>query len=311
MPPKSPSNQESVTQEAPPIPDDAVVETDKALSVPEPDSDKDKTPAAAEPKEGEGTKSPESATGDKKPRRDRSSERRIKGLLKTNSDQERAINQTLDKLDQANQKIAELEKQLSAKPEPQLDDYASPKDYAKAYAQWVNDSSAPPKTPEPSLKQPTPKAEDLPDQITPEDQQAFTARGQEKLGDDFLKAMDMKDVAISPVMGRYVMDSDTGPELYVHLTENPDLAKEIYFLSPTDAIKELIEIEKELAAEGADQGEKDMNAVDKQISKAPPAPTDTDFTSAPASGKSLDEMTMEEYSNYRHKEMARDRGKLN
>lgn len=226
------------------------------------------------------------------------------------------------------QRIAALEAQVSAltkatpkAPEPQLSDYKSPKEYAKAYAKWDHEAPQPAAKPPENRTPPQPSATPpAPQALVDSELMDFHKRGQEKLGDEFAEAQTSQGTPVNQTMGEYVMDAELGPEIYVHLVNNPDEARRIYDASGPRAIKAL----DALAARAA-KGDLDVGAGDGELkidppkeggaqkkkagTKAPP-PADT----SPEGGQSLtpdpENESMDAYASRRRKEEARRQGHI-
>jgi hypothetical protein len=204
----------------------------------------DEDSAARTPKEGDDPNSQHS-------RRDRHAEKRIRKLtrrLAAERDRNTANDRRIQSLEQ---QIDEIKKAPAAStaPEPELKDFKSPQEYAKAYAKWEGAKAGgkPPKAADddsterqpPAKRKEPPPREVVADQ---EDVKAFSQRGKKKLGDEFLDAMESaaaKEFAVSKVMGDFILEHELGPEIFVYLADNPELSRRIYDKSETFAVKEL------------------------------------------------------------------------
>jgi hypothetical protein len=72
---------------------------------------------------------------------------------------------------------------------------------------------------------------------------------------------------VSEAMGEAIMDTEEGPAILYYLGKNPDVAMQLYKLSPVQAGREIARIEDRIVAER-------KKAAEKPVSKAPaPAPT--------------------------------------
>lgn len=227
----------------------------------------------------------------RKPHRDRPAERRISKLTR--------------QLDASNSENADLKGRIEAlenaapapkvKPEPKLQDFKTPREYADAVAAWVVESK-------PASKPKTKPAKPTANTQHAEDLKKFAADGNERIGEKFQAAFTDKTLAINQVMGEFLFDSDLGPEIMVHLHEHQDLARQIWFDSNEEATKRLEALETELEGdpppsdEIADDGkpaEQQRGADGKFVkddkkpesepkpktgtkSSAPPAPSDSD-----------------------------------
>lgn len=320
-----------VTEETPRAPDEHVVTSDANFN-------SDASPAipaqSAATDESEGPITSESDTGKAKAppaKRNRPAERRIRKLTDKLSAAEArdATNAT---------RIAELEGQVTSltdatpKPkEPKLNDFANPREYAKAYSKWEAGTEEP--APKPTRRAaPKPKADDPPPAATtprPDKEiLSFQERGKKKLGDEFIEALGEK-TAVNQLMGEYMLDHDVGPEIYVHLANNPEEARKIYDSSVPRQIKAM----DALAARGAKKGGLDVGEEGElQVAPAPANPADDDYqeidheppkvTRAPEPPKDTkvegdsappvnpENESMEDYAARRAKEEARRNGAL-
>jgi hypothetical protein len=140
-------------------------------------------------------------------------------------------------------RVAELEKKVeelsagkpSKAPEPQLSDFKTPQEYAKAYASWETK-----KTPKKSApaKPAAPPAATKPDPEIKE----FVERGKSMLGDEFQESLTV-NFGVNQTMAEFMFDSDVGPALYVHLANNPEEAAKICNSSTIRATKILNDLE--------------------------------------------------------------------
>ena len=254
----------------------------------------------------------------RKPHRDRPAERRISKLTR--------------QLDASNSENADLKGRIealeanqdkpAAKPEPQLRDFKTPREYADAVAAWVTDSKPAPK--------PKPKTPAKPTANTrhAEDLKKFAAEGKERIGDKFQAAFTDNDLGINQVMGEFMLDSDVGPEVMVYLHEHQDEARQIWF-DKADAANERLEaIEAKVSGEPATTTD-DVPGDDKPArnpdgtfakaepdpepkpttgtkSSAPPAPSDSE-KGVTIPDTNLEQAPMDDYANSRRKSY-RDRG---
>ena len=293
------------------------VETEETIRPPEKSVITDDTqpgglaeiPAAAS--DPAGSNDDDSATSDDtpKPRRKRSgraSERKLRKLERQLGDSERTntANQT---------RIAELEAKVETlanpKPsEPKFEDFDTPQAYGKAFAKW--EGAPAPKAPDP------PKAAASPDTTPPptappdKEMQAFRKAGAEKYGDQFTEALADETVAISPVMGDFILDSDIGPDVYLHLADNPDLAREIANKSPHSAVKRLEAIEQQAKAGKLDLDDGGLRDIEVETgeppvaTKAPEPPKDQDDRGTVTIKADPENESMDEYAARRRKEQA-------
>lgn len=311
------------TQETPRPPDENVVTSDIAADVTKPGADDlTATPAAAADKDGP-TDSPPAGEKPKPtpPKRNRSAERRIKRLSSKLSDAEAKDAENSREIQELRDQVERLENATPKAKEPMLQDFANPREYAKAYAKWeAADSDTP--APKPRGKTPKPKADPPPAhrQTTPDKEIiAFQDRGKAKLGDEFLEALQEK-TAVNQLMGEFMLDHDLGPELYVHLANNPTEARKIYDSSSPRAIKAMEALAKKAADgqldDGADDQGDDLGDQDDadtppaQRTKAPDPPTDTKPEGGVDTPVNPETESMDDYADRRRKEEARKAGAL-
>ncbi len=151
--------------------------------------------------------------------------------------------------------LTELKSKVPAPSKPRLTDFKDEEEFAEAYASWKAESESPP--PE------TPKR--VPEPVVPpattEEIEEFRTTGVEKFGDEFLEAFGNKELPISAEMGRYLVDSEMGADVYVYLAKNEDVAKEIFQEGPLEAGRLLAKVEA------------DLESGRKKPSKAPKAKT--------------------------------------
>ncbi len=229
--------------------DEHVVTSDSPENVITPsDGDQSASPAAPPPG-GQKPAAPAAADTENEPRRDRKAERRISKLTKQ-------IGELSDARADDRQQIETLTGQINdltaasaaASPEPQLVDFANPQEYAKAYGNWST-SSAPkpgadpkpaavPAARDPNANAPNPSPAAAPDPEV----KAFQTLGQERYGDEFIEALEIKGTAVDVDMGEFLMDSEFGPEIYIHLANNQEEAKKIYDSGAFRKVKALEEL---------------------------------------------------------------------
>ncbi|MGI9251130.1 MAG: hypothetical protein ACR2PR_08030 [Pseudohongiellaceae bacterium] len=235
-------------------PADEHVTTSDAPSETSQAADDTQTPAASDAKSDQTTDT--TATSDDKgkkaqpAKKDTRSERRIKQLNTTVGElrtRDAANTQTISKM-QA--QIDRLEAGQNAAPEPELKDFDDPKAYAKAYTKWEADqkpaaSDDTVSRPGDEARDPTKHASDDSAQLglVDDEVKSFRERGAEKLGDEFQEALESDGVAVDQNMGEFMMDSDFGPEIYVHLANNPDESKKIFDSSARRQMSALEDLE--------------------------------------------------------------------
>jgi hypothetical protein len=315
------------SQEIPRAPDEHVVTTD---SIADPLGSKGdaeaKPPAPAAAPQGDAN-SPDSATGtadnqatDRQ--RKRSNASRLRKLAdKLSAAEAREASQA--------QRIRDLEDQVTSikeatpKPkEPMLQDFKSPAEYARAYAKWESSTKARPApapraTPAPAVAPPqAPSQEQAPAQPSKE-LADFHQRGKAKLGDQFVEALTEK-TWVNQMAAEYILDSDFGPEIYVHLANHLDEAKTIFDYSPVRANKALAALEAKAKAgtldlddgdepDDKDQGKEEAAPKGQARTKAPPPPNDIRPAGSSPSPDPNSE-SMDDYANRRRKEELRRRG---
>ncbi len=314
------------TEDALRPPDQSVVTSDSPTGT-EPPGDDSGKPAAAADSGGSNDQTP--APGDKqaaKPKRDRSSERRIKKLSQrlgaaddTTKAQARRIAELEDTVNTLKASTPKVE-------EPRLKDFDTPQAYAKAYSKWTKADQPAPAAP----GKPTAPAKSAPDpQIEDTEVADFTKRGKEKLGDEFVEASQDKDNAVNAVMGEYMLDHDLGPEIYVHLSNNHKEARKIFDMVPHKAVKALDGLAAKAEKGELDVGEGGMKVADPPDTgdsdidpkktpagsggsrpgetKAPKPPSGTKGGSATPE-KSAEDEDMDEYAARRQRETRRAQG---
>lgn len=329
------------TEEAPRPPDEHVVTSDidfKAESAPGPreanSAEQDAagtvtTDDASGPTDGDSS----DATAPKKPtakRRNRSAERRIKTLSSKLSEAEAREAENARKIAELEETVNSLKTATPKAKEPMLQDFANPREYAKAYAKWEEgQADEPPRRRTPAKRQPTP-LDDAPPPAAPKDDAiiGFRERGKEKLGDDFLEALEVPGTAVNQVMGEFMIDSDVGPELYVHLADNQEEAKKIYDMPAHKAIAalqrlattarkgELIDAEGTLSTESSDtqvdtvlDNDDKAERIQTQVgTKAPEPPSNTKPEGDAELPANPESESMDAYAARRRKEEARKRG---
>ena len=318
-----------VTEETPRAPDEHVVTSDANFN-----SDAspavDASSAATDDSEGPITSDSDSGKPKKAPpTRNRRAERRIKKLGDKLADAEvrDAANAT---------RIAELEGQVTTltdatpKPkEPMLKDFDNPQDYAKAYSKWDAAPATAPKPGKPTAAKPAPTAKPAPVGKPAPDKEIteFTARGKKKLGDEFIEALG-EQTAVNQLMGEFMIDHDLGPDIYVHLANNPDEARKIYDSSSPRAAKKMEALAAKAAKGELDVGVEGELQVDPapanpaaddyqeedheppKVTKAPTPPSSTKNSGDSAVVANPENESMEDYALRRNKEEARKSGRL-
>jgi hypothetical protein len=321
------------TEEAPRPQDEHVVtsDTDFIAEVPAGPRETDHSDSAASDTPAQSTSDSDSGTPPKKApasRRNRSAERRIKTLSSKLSDAEAREAENARKIAGLEETVSSLQTATPKAKEPMLADFANPREYAQAYSKWDTANE----TPAPRKRSATPKPKPIDDgtpPATPQDDAiiAFRAEGKKKLGDEFLEALEVPGTAVNQVMGEFMIDSDVGPELYVHLADNQDDAKKIFDMSAHKAIAalqrlatkarkgELIDAAgtldvddgtEETILENTGKTERIQTQVGTKAPEPPSDPSPGQGADTPA--KSPEKESMDEYAARRGKEEARKKG---
>lgn len=322
------------TEDAPRPPDNTVVTSDLSKEA-EPQGQKGQSQSAAASTDD--PNSPGSATGDPKdpaPKRNTAAERRIKKLSARLAKAEQ-------KSDERDRKIAELEAQnralaetARAVPEPRLEDFKEPREYAKAHAKWEknNANALPSKTPTKATPPATaePPAESQPE--LPPKIKAFHEAGKQMLGEEFAEALEETSTAISQTMAEFLFESEVGPAVYVHLSNNQEHAREIFDMSPRKVVEALGKLEDkatkgeldidgqlqiapndnpdEIIVPGSGTDGKKAKAPSKKSSKATPPPSGTKETGGANLEPNPENEGMEDYAARRRKEEAQRAGRI-
>ncbi|VAX07943.1 hypothetical protein MNBD_ALPHA03-1268 [hydrothermal vent metagenome] len=164
-------------------------------------------------------------------------------------------------------KAEALETKTPEPTRPQREDYISEDDYLTDvldYRDQVKASKEPEKPEEPKPSE-QPKAPDV------ERQSKLYEAGLKTYGEDFTEAMQDTSLAISPLMGEYVLDSDVGAEVYMLLADNPEKAIEIFNMkSVAQQVRALDAIESGIKS--SNQGDEGVNSPDEgqAETKTPP-----------------------------------------
>jgi len=126
-------------------------------------------------------------------------------------------------------------------------------------------------------------------------QKAFQAKEEKysKVMPDYMEVTRDQNVTLTKEMVEIAASSDKGPELLYHLAKNPDISASIARLSPLDAAREMGRIE-------ATKLTKETNVT----SKAPP-PAKTIKGGDPVISKTPEQMTQNEFNEYRRKVIAK------
>lgn len=203
-------------------PDDAVTETENILGGTGEDEE-----AEASQDDGAQTAS-ESAPEDSEnetPKRRRGRDRRIKKLTRRAHTAEQQLNEERRARQELEARIAELEAGGGSRiQKPQLKDYDSAEEYAEAYTEWKAkaETAAARKS---KAKAPATR----PQRVQNEELTSFIEEGK-GLGDDWDKAMQAANkhqFMLTESMMEYLIDSDHGHAMFIALSKNPKLSREI------------------------------------------------------------------------------------
>jgi hypothetical protein len=110
--------------------------------------------------------------------------------------------------------------------------------------------------------------------------------------DDYWQVARNDDVPVSQAMAEAITDSPDGPAVLYYLGKNPDIASMIAGLPPQSAAREIGKIEAKLTTQAA------------STSKAPPPAKKIDGVD-PAIEKNPDDMSIEEWTRWREKQLKR------
>ena len=233
--------------------DDVVVDDDLPPNEPETDNEDDVTPTPDpdNPEDGEEPDKPESDDGDP----DKSDEDEPEKPPETQGKSKRALRRAIAREKQRN---AELERRLAALEErtpetrtpelkePKREDFDSVEEYYDARADYRL---------EVKLQEKEQKDREQTQRSQTQQESAQLAQSwDEKLEDardkhdDYDDVLESSDVPVSPLMGRYFMESDIGAELAYHIAQRPEY-KKIANLPPLRQAAELGKIEDKVKAQ--------------------------------------------------------------
>jgi hypothetical protein len=214
-------------------------------------------------------------------------------------------------------RIAELESDLEtalagrpAAGKPKITDYEDPEKYADDLVAWKGKQAKPKPAADPE-----PDPEPAPPPKSTIDK--FTAAGKERLGEVFDAVWENSSShVVSPEMGDFILASDVGPEIYVYLAGNEELAKQIWHCDAEMTTDRMEELETQAKA-----GEfKTTSKAEPEDDPTPPADKGEKQTKAPAPPKDQDgggddplqadpaKESMGDYSARRRKEEAANPG---
>lgn len=345
--PTSQPSKVSTEEEVRPADEHVVTDDRDFFNVPSPESSEAKPAASGDTKPADQTtEKPASSDNNQqaKPQtgRDRPAERTIKKLKRELATVQSERTQDRTTIEDLQTQIDDLKTATTAaKPEPQLKDFDSPADYAKAYGKWES-GQKPAASKDTDAGTGKPAARRDPDAHAQHDQPAavpdkeildFQTRGKSKLGDEFSEALQLKTTAVDQDMGEFMLDSEFGPEIYVHLANNPDEAKKIFDAGGTRKLRALEALEAkgkkgELDVDGDqvnittgddDKGGDDKGGDDKskpaaagegQQTKAKDPPSDTREAGSTVAKADPENESMDDYAARRGKEEARRQGRI-
>lgn len=254
---------ETATEEA--VPTDQIDVVTSDLEAAEPgsatsDDDQTANPAASSDKPDQTPEASAAEDNDKdQPSRkgDRRAERRIKQLTRklARAEADRDAEKTANRETVASlrREIADLRQgQAAASAEPRLEDYADPKEFARDFAKWEQaqagskaDQSAADESAvsqdKPSDKPDTPAGPD-------EDLAAFHRAAIEKHGDQYQEALQVKGIAVDQEMGEFMLDSEFGSDIYIHLAANIAESAQIFDMPAEQKAEALEALEAKAAA---------------------------------------------------------------
>ncbi len=308
------------TRETPKEPPPKVV-TDESENAP--GAVQDATAAQSADQTSETTDASATPESKPKPPRDRRTERKMRRLHKQLAAEKRRNEVNDERIARLERNIALLERNQanSGNPrpaaKPQLADFDSAEDFARAFSKWEsNQATAPGTQPaatstqqQPSQPAPTPEQDEYAD---------FRALGEERIGADFVEASETTDWPVSPLMADYLVDSDLGPEIYTHLFNNQSVAKKVSRLKTEEKVAEHLDaIAKQITDAGtwdfdAEPGPTTTETGQQQASQpstpaarasnAPPPPSPPDRGTTQAK-PNVDEMSMDDYAAHRRAEI--------
>jgi len=253
----------STEDEAPRPPDTAVVtdetessgqQTDEAAAAAKPNEDKSKSSDGSN--ESDSATDPKNQQANQRKPRDRHSEKRMRILQRQLAAERDRSNANERKIAELTQELDSVRGQLPTPTKPVLKDFDTPEEFADAYADWKAKTASSKR--QRAKAKTDPKANGAsdasssstaqPPRASDEELTKFSDRGKEKLGDEFLLALQDQDVSVNKAMGDFILASDFGPELYVYLSDNHEIAEEIFNESKADAKRRLTELETKAKA---------------------------------------------------------------
>lgn len=115
--------------------------------------------------------------------------------------------------------------------------------------------------------------------------------------EDYVEKVYDPTLPLSETVVTLIAESDIGPKVAYHLADNPDIARSLYNMTPTQAAREFGKLEAQLAAP----------APPKAVSKAPP-PAPTIEAVEPEVEKDPDKMTVKQWLKWREKDIKKNKG---
>lgn len=297
------------------LPPDSAVQTESGYPPDNSNRLQDTTPAkgdtedasaATEGDDADGSKDQKSASDNRegKERPNGNARRKIRKLNKQIAELKAQSEADATELAQVKQKLSDLERSQSAGEEPQLEDFKDPKEYAKAWAKWDADKAV--TTTEPNSSRSSDSNQSKDPEPNP-DIVDFHERGTERHGDAWGSASKVQ-IPVTQETGEFLIDSDYGTDVYIHLANNPKLAEKISTLEPREALRELSRLEmkaetgKLLPAEGEVVKKSSKTKANQSDSgeptgsRAPKPPSDTSQSGTPALEPDLDSMSMDDFA---------------
>jgi hypothetical protein len=169
---------------------------------------------------------------------------------------------------------------------PLLEDFESYQDFTESMADWRYEKGE------------RDKAEKTAERKAAESKASFSAklRGGEAKHDDFKEVVNQPNLAINDTMVEAMMDADAPDEIAYHLGKNPDEAIRIASMTPIGAAREIGKLDAKLSATPVTP-----TPTPKRTTNAPPPIDPVNTGTGDISRKNPDNMTMDEYVNFRTK----------
>jgi hypothetical protein len=242
-------------------------------------------------------KAEEEAKTEPEPEKDAAPEEPDKKPAKDKSPAQKRIDQIIKERNEAREQAAYYRGLTEAKPagdgedpapapteKPKLEDFESYEDFSEAMADF--------KIAERDLKN-AQSAEVAAKTKTSEIITTQIDAGKEKYEDFQEKVLDNSALAFTPAVVEALTESDNGADLMYELAKDPDELARISRLSPVSMGSELAKIEGRIA------GGAETKPEPKKVSSAPAPITPVNTGSGDVSRKEPEDMTMDEYINWR------------